>query len=179
MITLGVDADTFNTGMAAVVHMGGTDWEVVWVRSIAVDPKRGVEWRLVQQVKGIADALRELADIIIPSRVAVETMRDYGLKSKVRPQDLIHLNEVSGAALGAARALWPDALIWDPKPSAWKGTMSKPVHQRRTLKAVGLTQSLLGVNGAEGMTDVQKGHVIDGIGLALKVATHHFPGSLR
>ena len=177
-MTLGVDADTFNTGMALVINHGSGP-EVFWVYSVATDPERGVEWRLVQQVKGIADALRELSEWVTPSRVAVETMRHYGHKSKVRPQDLIHLSEVAGAALGAARAVWQDALIWDPKPAVWKGTTSKVVHQRQTLKAVGLTQSLVGVNGAEKLTDVQKGHVVDAIGLALKVRTHYFPESLR
>ena len=197
MICLGVDPDTFNTGIALVQtddlqrtsFRGGkaersveiAHPKVLWATSVVTDPERNVEWRLIQQVKGIADALLAVKVTADVNRVAVETMRHYTGKTRVRPQDLIHLNEVAGGALGAARVLWPGAKVWDPKPQAWKGTIRKDVHQRRTLGTVGLHQisNLATVPGCEGLTNKQLGHIVDAIGLALKVSTHYFPRSLR
>lgn len=200
MICLGMDPDTFNTGIAVVevssidhhqqrggpvklppnitqVYLGA---QVLYATTVASDPKRGVEWRLSDQGRGIAEALRDImGGGFEVDRAAVECMRHYTGKTKVRPQDLIHLNEIAGCALGATRVLWPDALVWDPKPQQWKGTISKPVHQRRVLRQVSLTTELLGVPGTEDLTPKQKGHIIDAIGLALKVADHRFPASLR
>lgn len=196
MICLGVDPDTFNTGIAIVrvdtmTHHSHVDRtvtrtplrlgaQVLYATTVASDPKRGVEWRLSDQGRCLAEVLRGIrAAGFEVDRAAVECMRHYTGKTKVRPQDLIHLNEIAGNALGATRVLWPDALVWDPKPQQWKGTISKPVHQRQILRQVDLTPALLDVPGTEGLTLTQRGHIIDAIGLALKVATHHFPASLR
>lgn len=198
MICLGMDPDTFNTGIAVVEvstvthhsHRGGkvTDTpirlgaEVLYATTVASDPKRGMDWRLADQGRGIAKVLRDIEELGWATanldRVAVESMQHYTGKTKVRPQDLINLNLLAGVGAGAARVLWPDALVWTPKPQAWKGTLEKSVHQRQVLRQVGLTAELLDVPGTMFLTPKQKGHIIDAIGLALKVAAHRFPASL-
>lgn len=166
---LGIDPDTFNTGLAVV-----RDREVLYATSVAVDPKRRVEWRVVRMIRSLS---AELAVVYQVDRIAVETMQDY--HGKVRPQDLLHLNLIAGAALGAAAASCPEALLWAPKPRDWKGTMDKAAHQKLILKAVGLTAALEGVNGTAGLTAKQKGHIVDAIGLALAVNKRAFLPSER
>jgi hypothetical protein len=170
MIVLGIDPDTYNTGIALV---DTSSRKVLHVAVASVDSKRVVEKRVVEMIGAIYRRL----DIMFgedriyghASAAVVEGQRKYP-KDNVRPQDLVHLAQVAGIAA----ALCVDHLhplpfgsTMMPEPRLWKGSVPKPIHQARILKQVGLTDDLRGVRGAESLTKTQKGHVIDAIGLAL------------
>jgi len=178
MIALGIDPDTKNTGIALVrainpASASKATFEVVQVGVAAVDDKLSVGRRILKMADEISFELWMMdSDTMGFHRVAVEGQTAYaGSKQHKRPDDLIGLAQVAGMAAGIATEVSKDAALWIPKPSEWKGQVEKGAMQRRILKKVGLTEKLEGVTGAAGMTKVQRGHVIDAIGLALWVAT--------
>lgn len=178
MICLGIDPDTKNTGIALVRATDPTKaskakFEVLQVGVAAVDNKLPVGWRILKMTDEISFELWMMSsDTMVFHRVAVEGQTAYaGSKQHKRPDDLIGLAQVAGMAAGISTEVSKSADLWIPKPAEWKGQVEKKAMQRRILKRVGLTEKLEGVTGAAGMTKVQRGHVIDAIGLALWVAT--------
>jgi Holliday junction resolvasome RuvABC endonuclease subunit len=163
MIALGIDPDTKNTGIA-IVSCGAAP-KVLYVATAKVKASLPVERRIRELVGVIATELL-LAPTTPVERVIVEGQRIYP-RGKARPNDLIHLAQVAGIAVAQASLVYPLAALWIPEPAQWKGTVEKAALQRRILKRIGLTEKLEGVNGVQGMTKTQRGHVIDAIGLAL------------
>lgn len=179
MIALGVDPDTFSTGLALVETLDGRKGRVLAVRTAASTRRSPVEKRVVQMALSIREALEELrgeawdlpGDPTIRA-VAVEGQKKYP-NDRTRPNDLIRLAQVAGEALAVARGLFPLAVTVEiPDPQDWKGQVPKRVHQRRILKRVGLerVEDLAAVPGGERLTTVQLGHVVDAVGLALYAA---------
>ena len=180
MITLGIDPDTKNTGIALVRAIDPTlasraKFKVLQVGVATVDAKLSVAQRLIEMSQSISFAARVMdTRFRSVNRISVEGQDAYaGSKQHKRPNDLIHLAVVAGMATGVAQEVFrifttPD--LWIPKPAEWKGQVEKKAHQRRILASVGLTEKLEGIPGAAGMTATQRGHVIDAIGLAVWVA---------
>lgn len=164
MIALGIDPDTKNTGIA-IVSCDAVP-EVIYFATVKVKASLPVETRILHLSRAIAMQLRDLPYGIPVEHIVVEGQRVYP-RSKVRPQDLIHLAQVAGLAAAHAQQAYPLATLCIPEPRVWKGTVEKGAMQRRILKRVGLTDSLEGVDGVEKMTKTQRGHVVDAIGLAL------------
>ena len=167
MIALGIDPDTKATGMA-VVSIGAVP-KVLYVATAPVKTTLSVEERIRIMNAIVSMELGSFPYGIAVERIAVEGQEKYP-RDRVRPNDLIHLAQVSGMAAAHAQLAYPLASLWIPTPRTWKGQVPKNVHQKRILGQLGLTEKLEGVEGAQGMTKTQRGHVIDAIGLALWVA---------
>ncbi len=166
MITIGIDPDTANTGIAVV-----EDGEVMWVGTASA---RGatVQDRLPGMAEGIRHALNTWAGYfsIDPDVCAIEWQR-LRPRGERNPNSIVDLNGVAGMCLQACLAefgSYPQLLT--PIPVQWKGSVPKAIHQARILGKVDLCRQLIGVQGAEKMTKTQKGHVVDAIGLALWAA---------
>lgn len=67
--------------------------------------------------------------------VAVEGQQFYGAKGRARPQDLINLAQVAGAAC-AALSPWAERILI-PLPQQWKGSIPKKVKHKRILNKLG------------------------------------------
>ncbi|MEM7311343.1 MAG: hypothetical protein AAF682_32050 [Planctomycetota bacterium] len=161
MITIGIDPDTKATGIAVV-----EDGKVIRVATATVPAKWDIDKRTRAMVKRLHEVLTELkAHVPHLDRAVVEGQMVYP-RERTRPNDLIPLAQIAGAAEAYIGLLWNVDVI-APKPRDWKGQVPKDVHQRRILARVGLTNGLDGVPGAESMTRTQRGHVVDAVGLAL------------
>lgn len=174
MLCIGIDPDTFNTGVAVVSRspqaspFRSSAWKlnVLWVGSASVPTKLKVEDRVIKMIDRIFSLLGDIPDYRI-CRGVVEGQKVYP-RSRVRPNDLIQLAHVAGISAALLDAWFRPEHLCIPEPQQWKGSVPKLAHQRRILKSVGLTKATLkrDVPGAQGMTDEQLGHVIDAIGLA-------------
>lgn len=166
MITIGIDPDTKNTGIALVEH-----GMVTWVGTASAKGSI-VQYRLVGMGVAIATQIDRLHECLCvnPSMIAIEwqMLRPTGEKN---PNDILNLTGVAGMCVSACLSrFWTDPDYFTPVPVQWKGSVPKTIHQKRILGKVGLTADLKGVRGAEEMTKTQKGHCIDAIGLALWAA---------
>ena len=169
MIALGIDPDTKATGIAVVQAFPMSTFKVLYVATAPVKASLSVQERIRHMNAIISMELGSFPFGIAVERIAVEGQRKYP-RDLVRPQDLIHLAQVAGMAAAHAQQAYPLAALWIPEPVQWKGSVEKGAMQRRILGRLGLTERLVGVEGAGGMTKTQRGHVIDALGLALWVA---------
>lgn len=71
-----------------------------------------------------------------PPIIIIEGQRIYP-QSKVRPNDLIKLAHLAGAAAGVCASLYPGSRILIPEPKDWKGSVPKHIHQARLYKKLG------------------------------------------
>lgn len=172
MIALGVDPDLHHAGVALV--RDGT--KLVAVRC----PTIGSAYRGGDAVVHMAGAMSfAIAELIStygePDVCVVESQESY-LGSRVKPQDLIHLGQAAGVAVGAIRTLILAARIELPRPKTWKGTVPKDIHQKRILSRLGIPYEqgskptrILELPDVDGLRAVKKAHlihVIDAMGLA-------------
>lgn len=154
MITIGIDPDTKDTGIALV-----EDGEVL---RVGVASARGsIENRLLRMAGRIEWVTQCEMGPIVPDRAVIENQNIR--PTDKRPNDILKLAIVVGQAMGACCGV----KTYIPLPVQWKGSVPKAIHQKRILRQANLTADLKGVPGTDGMTDTQKGHVIDAIGLAL------------
>ena len=135
-IAIGIDPDLHHVGVAVASRS-----RILALRSISVpNALRGPD-----AVTVMALALREIHDIVslvngVVTHIAVEGQTVYPASSgkTVRPQDLIRLAQVAGAALAhCTNAIPSPAWIECPEPVLWKGQVPKAIHQVRTLNAYG------------------------------------------
>ncbi len=181
MKILGIDPDTKNTGLAGVEF---EEWDHVSSRNGAsvvtsqVCTKMEVIWVAVAKAKlslPVADRILVIADQLAyilnncPSvKAAVIEGQVAYPRSRVRPNDLIHLAQVTGAALGVCESndqlfgIMTEPHITVVKPRDWKGTVKKDVHQRRIMSKVTMDNPTWDL-----LSPLQQGHVKDAIGLAL------------
>jgi len=171
-LALGIDPDLHHAGVALV--RDGSKLVAVRCPTIASHFRGGDA--VVQMAGALNIALVELiAEYGEPDVCAVESQQSY-LGSKVKPQDLIHLGQMAGGSVYMLRALLFGVRIELPKPSAWKGTVPKDIHQKRILSMVGIPYEpgskptkilrLPEGRGFEGIKRSNLSHVIDSIGLA-------------
>lgn len=187
---LGIDPDLHRTGLAVVARQASGAPLLVAVGIVCVSPKlTGAE-----AVTAMASALqRELppwlayltAEGALPELGLVEAQRLVarpGMRHK-RPDDIVRLAAVAGAALGPVAALLPRAAF--VQAAQWKGQQPKPVNQARTYAALGLgarvhgkgdgayaqpvplPSALLGAPGADRLNPGDWKHVGDALGIAL------------
>lgn len=172
---LAIDPDLHHAGVA-LVEENALGFKLIAVRCATV----GSTFRGGDAVVQMAGALNlSIADLISeygePDVCAVEGQESY-LGSKVKPQDLIHLGQSAGSAVGVLRGLLYRVRIELPRPVTWKGSVPKDIHQKRILRCLSIpfepgskpTKILKlpeGI-GFEGIRKAHLIHVIDAAGLA-------------
>lgn len=199
-LAIGIDPDTTNCGLGLVGHIQG----IPYVRAVAVAsvPSRlKMEERLPRMTFALIDAVNSLlvpsprhADIIVPVLAAIE-WQSIRPREKTRPNDMMNLVGVSGMCAQVVANLvardWqkrPFKLLL-PLPGQWKPTIPKPIYHNRLRGYLALDNQLRQkgildatwrpVPGSEGMTKAQRGHVMDGIGLAWWALQKAVPGLRR
>jgi hypothetical protein len=95
---------------------------------------------------------------IVPELLVVETQHTH---RHPRPQDLVRLATISGAAA----ACFPASEILFAQPGDWTGSISKDIHQNRTLRKAGVTREALA--DMVGCTLPHASELVDALGLAL------------
>jgi Holliday junction resolvasome RuvABC endonuclease subunit len=169
MIVLGIDPDLHHTGLSMVKDGVPQDLACVTVDRKLVGPEA-----VMAMARALPAALHSLSKLE-PVVAVVENQQIYtGTQGRARPDDILKLGQVAGAALAAIEHVFCVDKVFFPKPQRWKGSVPKLIHQRRIL-------SRLGWETVETKTTVRpKGnplgfhlaathwsHVLDAIGLAL------------
>lgn len=120
--------------------------------------------------------------------IAVEGQKVvYTHRTGANPQDLIELASVAGSTLCALTMISkcsPDPVMFlFPKPSEWKGSVPKPIHQCRTMTKAGLKYTKKGgshpypvpdkdqlsevITGPDKINDSDWADITDSLGLAI------------
>ena len=176
MIVLGIDPDLHQTAFALVQDEPFVKILRVEVLSIP-ETLKGTD-AVVAMSSALGAAPYRYAGT---SLVVVEGQQIYLGSGQARPDSILRLAQVAGAALGA---FWAFSKMM-PRPTEWKGQVPKGIHQARILKRFGIFYKVVGrekgcvpltlegepgLAGVEGSDLVPKGawiHVVDAIGLAL------------
>lgn len=167
-VVIGVDPDTFSTGIAMLSgRLRDREIDIRIERvAVAAAKHRQIRSRLVQLLDSIDDGLCEMINSldqsIVPDLVVVEGQAFR--PGDPRPDDIVQLAVAQGMAAGVGKIVGREVLM--PLPVQWKGTVAKADHQARLLRDLGLDAGLDEVPGAAPLSKVQRGHVIDAIGLA-------------
>jgi len=130
MLYLGIDPDLHALAVAVWDHEAGP------VTALVVEAKRRkavVEnYAVLDMVKAIYVGAHEATnrlDWIEGIAVESQELKRSGNRQHKRPQDIVTLGQVGGAALMAFAMLCPQAKSWFPKPSEWKGDVQKAAMQ--------------------------------------------------
>lgn len=168
-LTLGIDPDLHSTGFAFVSTKG-----VLYAGTVTVSREMKGAEAAVEMARNLAAAF-ELVDYA-PQVTVVEGQQLYDGPGKRhrRPQDIVHLANVAGAALGCVYARFPSTVGMLPKPRDWKGTINKGLKQRHILESLGVKaihdeETALPIEVPSWGTHIRKSHwshVIDALGLA-------------
>lgn len=138
MLTIGIDPDLHDLAVG-VWRDGRPDS----ARVIHVPKTRGIIQHnaVLQMVAAMDHGFDDLEAVYQddPFRIAVEaqTLARMGPKQHKRPQDIVILGNVAGAALLASRYFFPRALLCFPTPEQWKGQIPKAVMQARLYDELG------------------------------------------
>lgn len=169
---LGVDPDLSSTACAVVDETGNEVGK--WMTL-----SRSRDSLLQMKNLTVVDCLSHVQEY---DGVAVEAQqhipRKAGQKFEIDPNDLIHIAQVAGAAIGMAKKYlkYPLGIILFPLPVQWKGSVPKHIHQNRILRKAGYAAEQIGIAGSGDRkhcyikdSEFGKGdwkHLADAIGLA-------------
>jgi len=167
------------------------DEKLACVRIDLIRSKAGGALEMIQALKrsfmsSFYDAFAVEAQEIYPS----------GPNRTKRPDDILHLGQVAGAALCYLSDLAGITVGYFPLPCQWKGQMDKLAHHKRILTAAGIEDELWVYKGGPsgkyiaiskdagipGQADLNLGdykHVVDAIGLAQYAATRYRDENLK
>ena len=123
-VVLGLDPDLSCTGIAVV-----SDLEVFRVTAVKVKTQRDPLLAAMCMVR----ALPPVLDVMLKgvTAVVIEGQQIYTGTSKARPEDILQIACVSGAAAGIAHMINPDLSIFVPTPARWKKQVPKKISQAR------------------------------------------------
>lgn len=126
---IGIDPDLHD--LAVGIWMDG---EPYGARVVHVPRRKGCvgQTAVLDMVERISQGIVGVGGLLV-SGVAVEaqTLRRRGPKQHKRPEDIVVLGNVAGAALLAMKFAFPEARLLFPTPQGWKGSVPKAVHQAR------------------------------------------------
>lgn len=131
--------------------------------------------QMVEALHGeLADALIELVDE--PDDFATLTVEGQQIYrgAQANPNSLLPVAVVAGAAAACALDACPEAALWLPLPSEWKGNVPKKIQQARSWAALEVAYEVRGgkepycvPNLATGIKAGDWKHAGDAVGLAL------------
>lgn len=169
---LGVDPDTETTAVAIA-----SDLEILFV-GVLRPGKRSV----LDQIRTAAVFFESLfsklkmGDLI--SLIVVEGQEHYS-ESRVDPNDLIKVAQVTGGICGIVRSMFPTIPQVIPLPKAWKGGTPKQISQARAFSHYGIQYSTAAgycypsgcavaakIQGAGALNKGDWKHVADAVALA-------------
>ena len=153
---LGIDPDTKCTGLALIGPDG-----LEHVRLARAKGQYAVD-RLPAMASAIEDAVRDLANKVDDEDLVVAIELMHIRPHERNPNSIINVQAVAGMAIASA-CLVGAVKILTPIPSKWKGTVPKPIHQKRLLanEEITIEDPIF-----EGIPKSMRNHVVDGIGLA-------------
>lgn len=175
MIVLGIDPDTKTAGIGIA-----QDGKPIYGSLVAVKNARDpVARRINQMIDLLAQELTKVRmgdpEPVQIDKIVVEG-QTHRTGSRVRPQDLIHLAQVAGMAVGICKELWPTIEIIIPPPADWKGSIPKAVFTKKLLRWLNITYDPRGglryrdgkvrVPGTYTLPKAKATHVIDALGMA-------------
>lgn len=126
-------------------------------------------------LRNLAPELSIFIGIHEPDLIIVEG-QNAKFETNAHPQDQIWLGQVAGGAAALALQQTSGAELYMPEASEWKGSVPKPIHQKRILEGLGwspikktTTHSYPKKPPREDFdfTSGQWKHIVDAIGLAL------------
>jgi hypothetical protein len=149
---IGIDPDTKCTGLALIGPKG-----LMKVKLARAKGQYAVD-RMPEMAAAIDEAMRQLDPL--GTTVAIEIM--HIRPHERNPNSIILVQAVAGIAISAAVRYGADKIL-TPIPSKWKGTVPKPIHQKRLLAKEGID---IEDPVFKGIPKSMRNHVVDGIGLA-------------
>lgn len=175
LLALGLDPDSHASSWAILaLNPGGGEPELleVGVCSVAKSQKGA------KAVTGMAGELVLLRTKHAPQIIVVEGQQIYA-RSRAKPDSILQLAQVAGAAVAAMRIKFPSAQVLIPRPGEWKGDVPKRIHQARLWNRLGVEYESRGTPAAgyavpkglscEGAGKVKRAdwkHLADAVGLA-------------
>lgn len=191
-VAIGVDPDTTKTALA-IVDLNGPSVLAVYVMRQKGKRERQASIRMAEIAAGIVKHHAFVKDEIFPpvewvKAVAIEGQELYLPKSgkgkdsqgTKNPRSILWLAPISGIWMGLLKLLFPDAAMFFPAPSGWKGQTPKQIHHNRIGKKLGWEMENHGskdkgyaapvdVNIPVGSDIIESDwkHIMDAIGLAL------------
>ena len=135
MLVLGIDPDLHNTGLALAdaTRVYAVGLVQVGKGLKGEDAVRAMCGRIAHDLESfVEDYYDEVGERYHEFLCVVEGQQLYlgGQKKKSKPEDLLNLANVTGAALAASAFCGFETLR--PLPREWKGEVPKAVHQART-----------------------------------------------
>ena len=151
-IYVGIDPDTKASGVAV---LDNGYWSLRSARAFGKLAKD----RFPGMADSLVDALPELHDAVVA--IEWQHMRYY----EKNPNAMMGVQAVAGMALAAvvSHGALPSRILL-PRPSEWKGTIAKEIHQRRILKSLNCT---IDSDIFAHIPRSLRQHVVDAMGLAL------------
>lgn len=132
MIVLGVDPDLHCTALAT----WGDDPESLWADTIKIPAgitRHAAVLAMTKEIVKASTAMTESCDMLV---VEAQVLRPYGNDWHRRPEDIVLLGNVAGAALAA----WSGSCYGNlrfPTPQEWKRGVPKAAHQARAYEGLG------------------------------------------
>ena len=187
-VFIGCDPDIRNLSVVAIDE----ESRILWIAMVK-EPDKNNRGRVATKHMCSAGVRRfiswYLEEADLPddeiAAIAVEGQAvEYSAKKGVNPQDIVNLAGVAGGMISVMSALAMGCeVVRYPKPSEWKGSVPKHIHQMRTVNKIGIEyvkkggQTPYPVPTKEALKDVTMGpdkinggdwkDITDSLGLAL------------
>lgn len=178
IVAIGMDPDLAVATIAAVSLING-QWKLLGVAAVKTKGRPTFKSdKPLLALDGIRQAVWDFR-CVCPQAcvVAVESQQDYGAGKTESPADLIRLGQAAGMALALASEYWDEANLMLPMPQAWKGSVSKAVHQARVFVKMNIPFETRGGMAPYavpldrmGLTMGDWKHAADSVGLAVWAA---------
>lgn len=142
---IGADPDIHNQSLVVIDEL----CNIVGIYFVRERMKRkgqkGRESTRLMSTNGLQRLFSEIDLVGTVAAMAVEGQNvTYTAKQGANPQNIVDLAGVAGGIMSLGSALHPNAEVYFPAPSDWKGTIPKKVHQCRTLGKFDLKYEMKG-----------------------------------
>lgn len=167
-VLIGVDPDTKATGIA--VLMNGALYATFVAQAkgrTAFDRVEGMGAELQETFLELRERIFPFPDRMNPEMFEIKIAIEWqgARPGDPRPQSILDLAIVAGMIYQTARRVFPQAKIFRPYPVQWKGSIPKPVHQKRIRREMFGSPNDQSLEATWGQTNAS--HVLDAAGLAL------------
>ena len=134
---VGIDPDLHTLSVAV---LDGDELTVHMVKHNGLKDEEAVV-AILRELKHCYYLSHGIYDMSYVLAVESQNVTYTGKKNAAKPQDQIHLAQVAG---GVAAHFADARRTYLVKPQAWKGSVPKKIHQRRTLRKLGIEFEMMG-----------------------------------